>query len=153
VTSNETGSDFDLVRHAIQALQLYAERGHDDQELADVHKCVVAGMFVLAPGPQRSSVARTGEIRGGNRGGNEIAFRRTRRTPHTGGMRLPASLQVSRWAVLRLEPVTQLVDLAITMQVVNQPGTLFRRGAQAVCPSAAQTRSSCKAAAALRTAP
>jgi hypothetical protein len=48
VTSREEGSDLDLVRHSIQALQLYAERTHDDVELATVHKCVVALQSILA---------------------------------------------------------------------------------------------------------
>jgi hypothetical protein len=48
VTSREQGGDLDLVRHAIQALQLYAERTHDHQELAAVHKCIVALQNILA---------------------------------------------------------------------------------------------------------
>jgi hypothetical protein len=48
VTSREDGSDLDLVRHAIQALQLYAERTHDDQELQVVHKAIVALQGILA---------------------------------------------------------------------------------------------------------
>jgi hypothetical protein len=48
VTSRETGSHLDLIRHAIQACRLYAERAHDDQELAAVHKCVVALQSIVA---------------------------------------------------------------------------------------------------------
>jgi hypothetical protein len=48
VTSRETGSDLDLIRHAIQPLQLYAERTHDDQELAAVHQCIVNLQKLLA---------------------------------------------------------------------------------------------------------
>jgi hypothetical protein len=48
VTSRDTGEDLDQIRTAIQALQLYAEGTHDDQELAKVHKCIVALQSILA---------------------------------------------------------------------------------------------------------
>jgi hypothetical protein len=57
VTSREEGSDLDLVRHAIQALQLYAERTHDDQELAAVHACIVNLQKILATHAKNADAA------------------------------------------------------------------------------------------------
>jgi hypothetical protein len=57
VTSSEEGSDLDLVRHAIQALQLYAERTHDDQELAAVHACIVNLQKILATHAKNADAA------------------------------------------------------------------------------------------------
>jgi hypothetical protein len=48
ITSRDEGSDLDHIRTAILALQVYAEGSHDDQELAKVHKCVVALQSILA---------------------------------------------------------------------------------------------------------
>jgi hypothetical protein len=48
ITSDHAGSDVDHVRTAILALQLYAEGNHDDQELAAIHKCIVALQNILA---------------------------------------------------------------------------------------------------------
>ena len=48
ITSRDSGEDLDHIRTAIQALQLYAEGNHDDQELAAVHKCIVALQNILA---------------------------------------------------------------------------------------------------------
>jgi hypothetical protein len=48
VTSRDGGEDLDHLRTAIQALQIYAEGNHDDQELAAVHKCIVALQPILA---------------------------------------------------------------------------------------------------------
>jgi hypothetical protein len=48
ITSRDEGSDLDHVRTAIMALQAYAENNHDDQELAKVHKCIVALQSILA---------------------------------------------------------------------------------------------------------
>src|SRR5262249_27936032 len=48
ITSRDDGSDLDHIRTAILALQIFAEGNHDDQELAAVHKCIVALQGVLA---------------------------------------------------------------------------------------------------------
>jgi len=48
ITSQHDGSDLDHIRTAILALQMYAEGQHDDQELAAVHKCIVALQGILA---------------------------------------------------------------------------------------------------------
>ena len=48
ITSRDEGSDLDHVRTAIMALQAYAEGIHDDQELAKVHRCIVALQSILA---------------------------------------------------------------------------------------------------------
>lgn len=48
ITSRDEGSDLDHIRTAIMALQAYAEGTHDDQELAAVHKCIVALQNILA---------------------------------------------------------------------------------------------------------
>jgi hypothetical protein len=48
VTSRDDGSDLDHIRTAVQALQLYAEGNHDDQELAKVHKAIVLCQSLLA---------------------------------------------------------------------------------------------------------
>jgi len=48
ITSHDEGSDLDHIRTAIMALQAYAEGTHDDQELAAVHKCIVALQNILA---------------------------------------------------------------------------------------------------------
>jgi hypothetical protein len=48
ITSRDEGSDLDHIRTAIHALQAYAEGSHDDQELAAVHKCIVAPQNILA---------------------------------------------------------------------------------------------------------
>jgi len=48
VTSRDDGSDLDHLRTAVQALQLYAEGTHDDQELAKVHKAIVLVQSLLA---------------------------------------------------------------------------------------------------------
>lgn len=48
ITSRDEGSDLDHIRTAIMALQAYAEGNHDDQELAAVHKCIVALQNILA---------------------------------------------------------------------------------------------------------
>jgi hypothetical protein len=48
ITSRDSGDDLDHIRTAIHALQIYAEGTHDDQELAAVHKCIVALQNILA---------------------------------------------------------------------------------------------------------
>jgi hypothetical protein len=59
VTSRDDGSDLDHLRTAVQALQLYAEGTHDDQELAKVHKAIV---LVRACSPtMRRTVTRRSE--------------------------------------------------------------------------------------------
>jgi hypothetical protein len=48
ITSRDEGGDLDHIRTPIMALQAYAENNHDDQELAAVHKCIVALQNILA---------------------------------------------------------------------------------------------------------
>jgi hypothetical protein len=59
ITSRDSGDDLDHVRTAIHALQIYAEGTHDDQELAAVHKCIVALQNILA-GHAKNRDAATG---------------------------------------------------------------------------------------------
>jgi hypothetical protein len=59
VTSDHTGGNLDFIRQAIMALQHFAEQTSDDQELAAVHKCILALQNILAghakTGRQRSA--------------------------------------------------------------------------------------------------
>jgi hypothetical protein len=70
VTSPHTGDDLDHVRTAIMALQLYAEGETDDQDLAVVHKCILALQQLLANQAKDSDAAM----------GTTPALRHVRRT-------------------------------------------------------------------------
>lgn len=48
ITSRDAGTQADHLRTALLALQAYAEGLHDDVELAQVHKCIVAIQNILA---------------------------------------------------------------------------------------------------------
>jgi hypothetical protein len=57
ITSRDDGSDLDHIRTAIFALQLYAEGETDDQELATVHKCILALQNILASDAKNKDAA------------------------------------------------------------------------------------------------
>jgi hypothetical protein len=48
ITSPHQGNRLDLIRTALMALQHYAEQETDDQEIATVHKCMLALQNILA---------------------------------------------------------------------------------------------------------
>jgi hypothetical protein len=48
VTSPHSGDDLDDLRTAVMGLQHYSEKTSDDQELAQVHKCILAIQNILA---------------------------------------------------------------------------------------------------------
>jgi hypothetical protein len=75
ITSRDAGSSVDHVRTAILALQAYAELLHDDVELAQVHKCIVALQDILASHAKDRSAAL----------GETPALRHVRRTTRGSG--------------------------------------------------------------------